>query len=184
MTVAMQTRGRSSRRPSSTTQSQQIQPINNLRIEDIQDNALVVLRRERDEAIQVVTNRISDFLQSLRSSPEIQSFVEGFTRQLDATQRFMTLCEDRGRPTVALVALGCAFVSMIGLLACQVVFYTSIVTLKATASSWSRTKTILILVMLSVVVILGYVLGHSNHFYVGTGCGILVGGGALGIFYF
>ena len=146
-----------------------------------EDRLLSAEERDRDSVAQIL-ERSQHILHSILSTEEAQAFLDGVGLGVEYMNNFAQLLETRGQPVVALVAMGFAIASAIGVFtSCIVlhtsntVFHLSIRTLQAIFSSWYKTKLLLISSMLCILVVVGNVLNFSTQFYMGIGCGVLLG---------
>ena len=146
-----------------------------------EDRLLSAEERDRDSVAQIL-ERSQHILNSILSTEEAQAFLDGVGLGVEYMNNFAQLLETRGQPVVALVAMGFAIASAIGVFtSCIVlhtsntVFHLSIRTLQVIFSSWYKTKLLLISSMLCILVVVGNVLNFSTQFYMGIGCGVLLG---------
>ena len=146
-----------------------------------EDRLLSAEERDRDSVAQIL-ERSQHILNSILSTEEAQAVLDGVELGVEYVNNFAQLLETRGQPVVALVATGFAIASAIGVVISCIVFHTSnavfhlsIRTLQAIFSSWYKTKLLLISSMLCILVVVGNVLNFSTQFYMGIGCGVLLG---------
>ena len=132
--------------------------------------------------ITLILERSQHILNSILSTEEAQAVLDGVELGVEYVNNFSQLLETRGQPVVALVATGFAIASAIGVVISCIVFHTSnavfhlsIRTLQAIFSSWYKTKLLLISSMLCILGVVGNVLNFSTQFYMGIGCGVLLG---------
>ena len=146
-----------------------------------EDRLLSAEERDRDSVAQIL-ERSQHILNSILSTEEAEAVLDGVELGVEYVNNFSQLLETRGQPVVALVATGFAIASAIGVVISCIVFHTSnavfhlsIRTLQAIFSSWYKTKLLLISSMLCILVVVGNVLNFSTQFYMGIGCGVLLG---------
>ena len=121
-----------------------------------EDRLLSAEERDRDSVAQIL-ERSQHILNSILSTEEAQAFLDGVGLGVEYMNNFAQLLETRGQPVVALVAMGFAIASAIGVFtSCIVlhtsntVFHLSIRTLQVIFSSWYKTKLLLISSMLCI----------------------------------
>lgn len=172
---------RSVRSPSPRRRAPQV---NEDRLQMLSNETIAAAEHDHVSVTQILSEQVERMRDSFLAHEEVHHFLGTFSRSVESTLRFMESLETRGQPVIALVAMGFAFASSIGLLASFVVFYASILTLEATFRTWTKTKTLLISSMLCILIFAGYALEFSTQFYMGTCCGIFVACGLMGVFYF
>ena len=154
-----------------------------------EDRLLSEEERHRDSVAQII-ERGQHILHSILSTEEAQAFLDGVELSFECINNFAQSLENHGQPVVATVAIGFAIASAIGVVASCIVFHTSNIVFKISMrlleeifSSWCKTKRLLILSMLCILVVVGNFINFSPQFYMGIGCGVLACG-LMGFFYF